>query len=425
MKTTSNLKSKIAAMPDTAGVYLMKDKSGNIVYVGKAKSLKRRVSSYFCRGFLLKTAMLMPNVCDIEYRLCPTESMALLLEASIIHKYKPKYNISLRDDKSFPLVKITNEEFPAICVTRKKEVDGSRYIGPFTSASLLREALRIIRRNFPYRVCGELPEEARIYHKIGLSPGAALGGINKKEYLKTIKNIILLLEGRTEDLIKKLSREMVLKSKDQRYEEAAKIRDQITALSAIGQANTFAGSQFELECLKSLLKLKRLPGRIEAFDISNIYGKEATGSMVSFYRGIADKNNYRKFRIKTVNRADDYKMLFEVVHRRYSRLIAEKLPLPDLIIIDGGRAHLLTAQKALKNLGLNIPLASIAKPSKKADGFMRAKVGEHIYTKDSPQPVKLKKDIAALNLLRRVRDEAHRFANFYHHILRRKKIIGK
>src|SRR3989338_2661196 len=263
-------------MPDAAGVYIMKDGSGNIVYVGKAKSLRKRVSSYFRKGFLLKTSMLMPNVRDIEYRLCPTESMALLLEAGIIHKYKPKYNVSLRDDKSFPLVKITNEEFPAICVPRKKEDDGARYIGPFTSAKLLREALRIIRRNFPYRVCGELPEEVRIYHKIGLSPGLAAGKINKKEYLKTIKNIILLLEGRTEDLIKKLSRDMVLKSREQRYEEAAKIRDQITALSAIGQANTFSGSQFELESLKGLLKLKRLPHRIEAFDISNIYGKEAT-----------------------------------------------------------------------------------------------------------------------------------------------------
>lgn len=425
MKTTVNLKSKIASLPDTAGVYIMKDEAGNIVYVGKAKSLRGRVSSYFRSSFSSKTAMLMSNVCDIEYRLCPTESMALLLEASIIHKYKPKYNVSLRDDKSFPLVKITNEEFPAICVTRKKEADGSRYIGPFTSASLLREALRIIRRTFPYRVCGELPEEARIYKEIGLSPGSGAGEISKKEYLKTIKNITLVLEGRAEDLIKKLSREMVLKSKEQRYEEAAKIRDQITALSAIGQANTFAGSQLELEGLKSLLKLKHLPERIEAFDISNIYGKEATGSMVSFYRAVADKNNYRRFRIKTVAAIDDYKMLSEVIHRRYSRLIEEKIPLPDLILIDGGRAHLLTAQKALSGLGLNIPLASIAKPCKKSRALLRAKARENIYTKDSPRPVKFKKDTTALNLLRRVRDEAHRFANFYHHILRRKKIIGK
>lgn len=391
----------------------MKDKSGSVIYVGKAKSLKKRLNSYFGRDLSTKTVMLMSNVCDIEYKLCPTESLALFLEAGLIHKYKPKYNISLRDDKSFPLVKITNEEYPAICITRKKESDGSRYIGPFTSAGLLKEALRIIRRNFPYRICKELPGESRIYYKIGLAPAASKDKINKKEYAETIKNIILFLEGRTEDLIKKLSREMALKSKEQKFEEAAKIRDQINALSAIGRINTFAGSPFELEDLKKLLRLKKVPERIEAFDISNIYGKEATGSMVSFYRGIADKNNYRKFRIKTVERIDDYRMLREVVRRRYLRLIEEKLPLPDLILIDGGRAHLLTAKKELKILGLSIPLVSIAKKE------------ENIYTKDRRYPIKLKRDTAALNLIRRVRDEAHRFAVSYHHILRRKRIIGR
>lgn len=409
----NNLKSKIASIPDAPGVYIMKDKSGSVIYVGKAKSLKKRLNSYFGRDLSTKTVMLMSNVCDIEYKLCPTESMALLLEAGLIHTYKPKYNISLRDDKRFPLVKITNEEYPAICITRKKETDGSRYIGPFTSAGLLKAALSIIRRNFPYRTCKELPSESRIYYKIGLAPAAYKDKINKKEYAETIKNIILILEGRTEDLIKKLSREMALKSKEQKFEEAAKIRDQINALNAIGRINTFAGSQFELEDLKKLLKLKKVPERIEAFDISNIYGKEATGSMVSFYRGIADKNNYRKFRIKTVERIDDYKMLSEVVSRRYSRLIEEKLPLPDLILIDGGRAHLLTAKKELNILGLSIPLVSIAKKE------------ENIYTKDSRYPIKLKGDTAALNLIRRVRDEAHRFAVSYHHILRRKRIIGR
>lgn len=409
MEMANNLKAKITSIPDAAGVYLMKDKSGNVVYVGKAKSLKKRLKSYFGRGLSTKTIMLMSNVSDIEYNLCPTESIALLLEANLIHKYKPRYNISLRDDKSFPFVKITEEEFPAICITRKKEPDGSRYIGPFTSAGLLREALRIIRRNFPYRVCKELAQDERIYRKIGLAPE----GINKNEYQKRIRNIILLLEGRTEELIKKLSREMALRSSEEKFEEAAKVRDQINALSAIGASNTFAGSQLELEDLKHLLKLKKIPERIEAFDISNIYGTDATGSMVSFYRGISDKNNYRRFRIKTVKRVDDYKMLSEVVRRRYSRLIEEKLPLPDLILIDGGRAHLLTAEKTLRGLCLNIPLVSIAKEQ------------ENIYTKSSPRPIKLKGDTAALNLIRRVRDEAHRFAVSYHRILRRKKLIGK
>jgi len=420
---SEKLKKIIASSPDTSGVYLMKDKQGNVIYVGKAKSLKKRLGSYVGRQLDTKTVIMMANVNDIEYRLAPTESFALLLEANLIHKYHPKYNISLRDDKSFPMVKLTNEEFPAICITRKKEKDGAHYFGPYTSAGLLREALKIIRRYFPYRSCSGLPEEERMYYRIGLSPAPSKEKLKKKEYARTIKNISLILEGRTDALSKKLLCEMKLKAKAQKFEEAAKIRDQVNALTAIGQGyvnpapmhrcGVNIGSQSELEDLKNLLRLSKFPERIEAFDISDIYGKEATGSMVSFYRGIPDKNNYRRFRIKTVKTIDDYKMLTEVVKRRYSRLIEEKLPLPDLILIDGGRSHLLTAQKELEELGIQIPLVSIAKEQ------------ENIYTKAKIRPIKLSSDTPALNLIRRIRDEAHRFAVSYHHILRRKKIIGR
>jgi len=413
MDNTSKLKKIVENSPDAAGVYLMKDKAGAIIYVGKAKSLKKRLSSYLGRDLASKTMVMMSNVADIEYRLTPTESLALILEASLIHQYKPKYNVSLRDDKSFPLVKITNEEFPAICITRKREADGAHYFGPYTSAGLLREALKIIRKNFPYRSCKQLPEEACMYYRIGLSPAPCVGKISKKEYAKTIKNISLILEGKTDALIKRLGREMNLKSRQQKFEDAAGIRDQINALSAIGPSNAGVNNEQELADLKQLLKLDKLPFRIEAFDISDIFGKEATGSMVSFYRGLPDKNNYRRFRIKTVRGIDDYKMLSEVVFRRYSRLIEEKLPLPDLILIDGGRSHLLTAEKELLKLGLRLPLVSIAKDK------------ENIYTKDTSRPIKLNWDTPALNLIRRIRDEAHRFAVAYHHILRRKKIIGK
>jgi len=409
----NKLKNIIAKMPDTSGVYLMKDRTGAVIYVGKAKSLKKRVTSYFSRALDGKTMVMMSNVSNIEYRLTATESLALILEASLIHQYRPKYNVSLRDDKSFPLVKITNEEFPAICITRKRENDGSHYFGPYTSAGLLREALKIIRRSFPYRSCKRMPQDECMYYRIGLSPAPCTGRINKNEYAKTIKNISLILEGRTDSLIKNLSRQMNLESKEHKFEEAAKIRDQINALGAIGASNTGVGNEVELADLKNLLKLEILPFRIEAFDISDIFGKEATGSMVSFYRGLPDKNNYRRFRIKTVRGIDDYKMLGEVVRRRYSRLVEEKLPLPDLILIDGGRSHLLTAEKELQKLGLNLPLVSIAKEQ------------ENIYTKDTNRPIKLSQDTPALNLIRRVRDEAHRFAQAYHHILRGKKIIGK
>jgi len=431
MANTDKLKDKIAAMPDAPGIYLMKDKRGEVIYIGKAKSLKKRLNTYFGRGLSSKTIALMSNVDDIEYKLCQNESLALLLEANLVHKYKPKYNVSLRDDKSFPLVKITNEEFPAIYITRKRESDGARYFGPYTNAKLLKKALKIIRHSFPYRSCKKLPKEACIYYRIKLSPAPCIGKINQTEYADTMQNIALILEGKTDALIKKLSQQMNLKAKEQQFEEAAKIRDQIEALSIMqesavrfsrkDESRTFLLKEAllskkvrdELKGLKNLLGLVKLPERIEAFDISNISGKEATGAMVSFYRGMPDKNNYRRFRIKTVHSIDDYKMLSEVIQRRYLRLIRENLSLPDLVLIDGGRAHLLTAKKEMDALGIHIPLVSIAKDR------------ENIYIKARINPLRFNFDIPALNLIRRIRDEAHRFAVAYHHILRRKKTIGK
>jgi excinuclease ABC subunit C len=410
----SNLKDKIANMPASPGVYLMKDKAGRILYIGKAKSLKKRLSSYLGRDLSTKTIALMSKVEDIKYRLCPTESMALLLEASLVHEYKPRYNVSLRDDKSFPWVKITNEEFPAIYITRKKEPDGARYLGPFISAKLLKQALRIIRRRFPYRSCKKLPKQACIYYRLNLSPAPCIGKINKKDYARTMEDISLILEGKTDALVKKLTEAMNLKSKATDFEAAAKIRDQINALSAIGQAaRSGLSKEAESEDLKNLLGLHKKPERIEAFDISNLFGKEATGSMVSFYRGLPDKDNYRRFRIKTVEGINDYSMLDEVLRRRYRRVIEEGLRQPDLVLIDGGRQHLMVAQRALKDLGLEIPLASIAKER------------EHIYIQGRATPIKLENDTPGLNLIRRIRDEAHRFAVTYHHLLRRKKIIGR
>ncbi|MDD5155111.1 MAG: GIY-YIG nuclease family protein [Candidatus Omnitrophica bacterium] len=406
----NKLKEKIASLPDAAGVYIFKDAGGEIIYIGKANSLKKRVVSYLGRDLSTKTVALMTHVRDVEYRLCKNESLALLLEASLIHQYKPKYNVSLRDDKSFPFVKITNEEFPAIYITRKKEADGARYIGPYTNVKLLRQALKIIRRSFPYRSCRKLPQKACIYYRLKLSPAPCIGKIDKKEYAKIIEDIVLILEGKTDTLVKKWVKEMELKSKEQDFEAAAKMRDQISALSAL--SSTGSGMS-QLEDLKDLLKLDRMPRRIEGFDISDISGEGACGSMVSFYMAEADKNNYRRFRIKTVEGIDDYKMLAEVISRRYGRLARENLSLPDLILIDGGRSHLLTAKKELEKLKLDIPLISIAKDR------------ENIYTGGRRQAIRFDADTPALNLIRKVRDEAHRFALSYHHILRRKETFGR
>ena len=407
MNYINNLKS----LPDSPGVYLMKGAGGEIIYIGKAKSLRKRVSSYLSKDLSAKTLRLMANVADIEYRLCPSESMALILEAGLIRELKPKYNTALRDDKSFPLVKITNDEFPAVYVTRKREDDGAKYFGPYTNAALLRQALKIIRGYFSYRSCKTMPKKACIYYRIKLSPAPCIGKISREEYAKTIKRISLILEGKGQELIKDLTAQMREKAKERGFEEAARLRDKIIALSAFKPSSY--SFQSALSELQEALRLNNLPRRIEAFDVSNILGRQAAASMVSFYNGLADKNNYRRFRIKTVKQSDDYKMMAEAVHRRYLRLKQENLPLPDLILIDGGKGQLCAAKKELESLGLTIPIVSLAKRE------------EEIYTLSGARPIRLKNNSPALRLLQCIRDESHRFALKYHRLLRKKVMIAR
>ncbi|MFA5350876.1 MAG: excinuclease ABC subunit UvrC [Candidatus Omnitrophota bacterium] len=413
MEQPQRLKEKILSAPDSPGVYLMRDNRGKTLYVGKANSLKKRLPNYLGRDLDSKTLALMSRVVDVEFKLSPNESMALLLEASLIHKFMPKYNISLRDDKSFPFVKISGEEFPAISIARKKDDSFARYIGPYTNSKLLKDALKIIRRSFAYRSCRSLPGKSCIYGRINLCPAPCIGKISRKEYIRGIDNIILILEGKAELLIHRLNQIMQNKSRARDFEAAARVRDQVSTLAELAAGLSGVNRKGELEDLKSRLGLKKMPERIEGFDISNISGKQAVGAMVSFYRGNPDKNNYRRFRIKSFRGIDDYKMLAEVVRRRYSRLIKEKGPLPDLLLIDGGKGHLLTAASQLKELNLILPLVSIAKKE------------ERIYSNQEAYPLSFSKDTPALNLIRRVRDEAHRFAVGYHLLLRRKELIGR
>ena len=412
----NKLKEKVDALPEAPGVYIYKDTQGKVIYIGKAKSLKKRVQSYFTRYLSDKTQALVSQIRDIEYITSPSESQAQLLEASLIKKKLPRYNISLKDDKSFPLIRITDERYPIVSICRRKKVSAkekgkSIYFGPYTNAKLLRQALKVIRQIFGFRSCKKLPKQPCLYFRLRLCPGPCIGNISPRRYKEIIEDIRMFLESKYEQLVKRLSAKMNRAAKEKRFEVAAKIRDQIAALGAINREQSYFSSLDELEDLKKLIGLDNLPVRIEAFDISNISGKEATGSMVSFYKGIPDKNNYRRFRIKTIRGIDDYAMLREVVHRRYLRLKEEKLVLPDLILIDGGKQHLLAAGDELKKLKINLPIVSIAKEE------------ENIYIKDKQEPIKLSTDTPALNLIRRVRDEAHRFARRYHHLLHKKKIL--
>jgi excinuclease ABC subunit C len=413
---TSILRSKVNSLPESPGVYLFKDGAGGIIYIGKAKSLKKRAQSYFIRRLDSKTQAMLSKAACLDYIVTPTEAQAQILEAALIKQRQPQYNIDLKDDKSFPWIRITDEEFPvvSICRREKRDIDDvSLYFGPYTNAKLLRQALKIMRRIFGFRSCKKMPGRACLYRRVNLCPGPCVKKIGRDSYREIIERIKMFLESRHAVLIEELSRKMSWAAHNKEFEEAAKIRDQLNALSAIAVSGAVSSGIKELEELEGALKLEKLPLRIEAFDISNISGKEACGSMVSFYAGASDKNNYRRFRIKTVEGIDDYKMLAEVVRRRYLRLMRENSPLPDLILIDGGRGHLLAAKRALEELDIDLPLISIAKEE------------ENIYINDRLKSLRLDCDCAALNLIRRIRDEAHRFAVSYHRVLRRKRILGR
>ena len=410
------LEEKITHLPDTCGIYIFKDSPGNFLYIGKAKSLKKRVQSYFNRYLDSKTQALVSKIKDVEYILSPSEAQAQILEAALIKAKQPTYNISLKDDKSFPLIRISAEKFPLLSICRRKgkdKEDKTLYFGPYANVYALRQAVKSIRHIFGFRSCKTLPKKICLYHRLKLCPAPCIGKISLQRYTNIIKKIRLFLECRNEELLKYLGQEMNKAAEGKKFEEAAKIRDQINALSTLMQSKKDGAGRDALEGLKDLFGLNNLPQRIEAFDISNISGLQAAGSMVSFFKGIPDKNNYRRFRIKTVEGIDDYAMLKEVIKRRYLRLKEERLALPDLIIIDGGKGHLLAARQVVRKLGLKIPLASIAKDR------------ENIYLEGRGNPIKLEADTSALNLIRKIRDEAHRFAIKYHHLLRKKKILGK
>ncbi len=411
----SKLREKITALPEAPGVYLFKDATGAVIYIGKAKSLHKRVASYFGRPQSGKNQALVSKIADIEYRLTQSESQAQVLEAALVSEKQPQYNIDLKDDKSFPLIKITDEAFPVVSICRRKKPlpgDTAQYLGPYTDSQALREVFNLTRRIFGFRTCRNMPDRECLYFRLKLCPAPCIGLITHEEYQKIIEDIRLFLGSRYEELSVNLVRQMSLAAKQKRFEDAARFRDQISALSAIQESGPDAGLN-EVEDLKRLLKLDKLPRRIEGFDISNISGKSAVGSMVSFYDGLPDKNNYRRFKIKTVSKVDDYKMMAEVVYRRYFRLINEERPLPDLVLIDGGKQHLAVADNAIRDLGLKLTVISIAKEK------------ENIYLQGKVLPLRYRRGSPALNLIRRVRDEAHRFAVSYHHLLRRKNILGK
>ena len=404
-----------------SGVYLMKDAAGKVIYVGKAVSLRQRVQSYFRNspGASYKTSVLAGEVADIGHIATASEAEALLLEASLIKKYQPKYNVELKDDKSYPYIEITGEAFPRVSLTRRiafergqERAKGAVYYGPYVSAGLIREALTIIRRIFHFRACDPFPHEACLDYHIGLCDAPCIDNITKKDYTRNIRNVRLILDGKKDVLYRNLKKEMETMSRTHAFEQAAKVRDQIRAMGALYSGTKDINYFKEAEQLQRALNLPRLPERVETFDISNIMGNQAAGSMVSFLNGKPDKSNYRRFRIRGVLGIDDFQMLAEVIRRRYSRLKREGLIFPDLIIVDGGKGQLSAAIAALSELEVQIPIAALAKRE------------EEVFVPGKRDSLRLPSDSLALQLLQRMRDEAHRFAIIYHRQLRRKDVFG-
>lgn len=425
-------KANIKDMPNLPGVYIMKDKAGAVLYVGKAASLKKRVASYFQRGANLpyRIRLMTEKAADISYIVTGSEAEALITEAAFIKRYKPRYNVALKDDKSYPHIKLTaSEDFPRIMLTRRLDDDGALYYGPYTDVKLLRKALKIMKRIFPLRTCRRMPKKVCLSYHIGQCYGPCIEAVGRDAYGDIAKELKLFLEGKREELIGGLSKKMRMASEKKDYEKAAIFRDRITALSVVPR--NMAGPRLEpgaskeaepikmeaepydeIIALKFLLGLKRVPRKIEAFDVSNIRGAEAAGSMITFADGRPSKDDYRRFKIRDVKGIDDYKMMREIIKRRYERVKAEKLPCPDLIIIDGGKGHLNAALSTLEELGFGrLPVIAIAKRF------------EHIFLKERKEPVIFSRNSSVLRLIQRLRDEAHRFAVVYHRKLRKKKLI--
>lgn len=520
--------------------------------MGKAACLSSRVLSYFSHnaGLSPKHRKLVESIADIETIVTESEQEALILECNLIKKYRPSYNVRLKDDKSFPYLKINlKDDWPTICITRRFEKDGDRYFGPFASAGSVRQTLRMLKKIFPFRSCnkpitGNAQKPCLEYH-IKRCLGPCIGAVSKEQYAEVIRQVILFLEGRQEVVARELKRKMEKASRELEFEKAAAFRDQLQAIEKViegqriaitlrgdcdvvamalakdlayvevffvrdnkligrdhflldgvydeetgqilssfikqyyisatsipplillqypveepeiltdwlsnlrgapvklvvpvrgakkqlvetvaenarqgllmyqAKQSTTVQAALVLEELRDRLGLPRLPIRIEGYDVSNIRGKLAVGSMVVFERGFPKPAHYRRFRLKTVDSSDDYAMMREVLMRRFRRFLEEDEDkwsiAPDLVLIDGGKGHLNAALEVMKELGIgSIPLASLAKEN------------EDIFVPARPTPIEIPKTSAALHLLQRVRDEAHRFALGYHQRLRRKEAV--
>ncbi|EOS58445.1 Excinuclease ABC subunit C [Paenibacillus barengoltzii J12] len=546
-KAMERIQHKLALLPDSPGCYLMKNKDGKIIYVGKAKVLKNRVRSYFTGSHNGKTQLLVSEIRDFEYIVTASNMEALILECNLIKEHHPRYNILLKDDKTFPYIKITNEPHPRLEVTRRVLKDKAKYFGPYPNAYAAQQTKKLLDRMYPLRKCNVMPKEVCLYYHIGQCLAPCVYEVEKETYEKMTQEIISFLSGGHEEIKKELERKMHEAAEALQFERAKELRDQIINIDAVMEkqkitvtdakdrdvfgyavdkgwmcvqilymrqgkmierhASVFpfygdaygdfmsyvtqyysdnpalpqeillpekpeeqeeAGALDAPTALQEWLGVKTLVpqrglkrqmtkmaeenaritldekfrlierdeertskaaenlgkaiglesvSRIEAFDNSNIQGTNPVSAMVVFIDGKPAKKEYRKYKVKTVKGPDDYETMREVIRRRYERVLKENLPLPDLIVVDGGKGQISAATDVLENeLGLHIPVCGLVKDAKHKTAQLMAF--------DPPEPVYLPRDSQEFYLLQRIQDEVHRFAISFHREQRAKSMVA-
>jgi len=423
-------------LPHKSGVYIMRDAAGEILYIGKANDLSKRVAQYFNPNKEdVKNQALAPLIRRIDYILCQSEREALLLERRLINENQPFFNVIWKDGKTYPYLKITlGEDYPRLLTTRRKVRDGGIYFGPFPKVTPIRGLLRYLWKQhiFPLRPCRwEFSESkpldkkkisACLYYHTKECPAPCAGRLSKEEYRKIAVRAVMFFKGRYVDLRQEFASEMKKASAALDYERAAQMRDNGRALGQMGErvrvreveADDIGGKLAQTRMVTALQKALDLPAppvHIECFDVSHFQGRQTVASMVCFLGGRPHRDHYRKFRIRDTAGIDDVKSIHEAVYRRYKRLQSEKAKLPDLVLIDGGKGQLGAAQAALAELKLKMPLASLAKRI------------EEVFVPGRGESIILRLDDPALRLLQQLRDEAHRFGVAYHRRLRDKALF--
>lgn len=424
---------KVKSFPASPGIYLMKDANGRVIYIGKAKSLRSRASSYFLKAAAeeMRTAELVKHIADIDCIPTDSEVDAMLMEARLIKDTQPIFNRDLKDDKSFPYLQVrVREEFPRVEFTRTPRRKGVRLFGPFTSARSLRMAVQVMQRLFQFRTCqlDIRSDDARwrwfrpcLLYSIRQCTAPCNFRVTREDYRKQIRKLLMVLEGKKDKLIRSMEKQMKTAAHEKKFELAARIRDEIAALRKLEmrgdvdkdiQPHVFQiDPKKGMRGLAKVLGFTKLPRTIEGVDIAHLAGEDTVASLVSFIDGLPFKPGYRRYKIRSVEGVDDFASMREVISRRFRRLQEEESPFPDILMIDGGKGQLNAALQAFQLLGIEPPtLISLAKKE------------EEIYRPSGAEPLRLSRHSAALRLLQYVRDEAHRFAQHYHHLLRRKKL---